>query len=156
MDRIFQVLLSKWRVGLPPSIGPYPRHLQWVTEDRRCRFCGYCSETVPHTLFDCPGLALWRTSGLSPGALVGTEHPDQIIRLAQIDQWLRDVLPFIHPPPDDGFRLKLEDTLKARKRHLDPETESSNEQPPNKRQRGSYLVAYHRNLPRMNILCSVK
>jgi hypothetical protein len=70
----------------------YPRRLNWI-QTPRCRLCGYPSETTVHLLSDCPGTYPTRASlGISFDTLVH-ESPENIIRIARFDAWLRQILP---------------------------------------------------------------
>jgi hypothetical protein len=80
-----------------------------------CRLCSYPSETTVHLLNDCPGTYPTRASlGISFDTLAN-ESPDNIIRIARFDAWLRRILPIQQSMTDHGILAILSETLRKRK-----------------------------------------
>jgi hypothetical protein len=137
VPRALQCLYSRWRVGEVESVGIYPRRLDWISSPM-CRLCGYPSETTVHLLTTCPGTYPTRASlGISFDTLVN-ESPDNIIRIARFDTWLRSVLPIDQLMATQGISAILHDTLRKRKVQNDTLNASCPLQKRTKRQR--YLV----------------
>ena len=118
MPRALQCLYSRWRVGEIETVGIYPRRLGWISSPL-CRLCGYPSETTVHLLTACPGTYPTRASlGISFDTLV-IESPDNIIRIARFDAWLRSVLPLEQLMATQGISAILRETMRKRKVHHD-------------------------------------
>ena len=113
--------------------------------DSNCRFCGHTTETVLHLLTNCiDPSGFFASHGVSRQNLAN-ESIDNILHFAQIDQWLRNVLPIDQQPAAHGFSTNLTQELSRRKQPRDP-GDMANIQPPSKRT--WRLVAYHDDLPR--------
>ena len=129
IPRALQCLYSRWRVGEVESCGVFPRRLNWI-ESPECRYCCYPCETTFHLLNDCPGTAAFRLDhGLSTDVLV-VESPDNIIRVAQFDAFIRHTLGCRHWHSNPSMDSILAATLK--KRSKPPDKTNDNRQPPHK------------------------
>ena len=72
-----------------------------------CQLCGHPEETLAHLLLDCICTAAYRANHGISAATLTDESADNILRLAQFDNWLRRVLPFDIRPPDHGLGTLL-------------------------------------------------
>jgi hypothetical protein len=145
VPRALQTLYSRWRVGEVESCGVYPRRLQWI-EDPRCRFCGYPCETTVHLLSTCPDTAAYRlTHGISFDTLVD-ETPENIIRIAHFDAFIRRVLGCTHYRCNKSLTAILYEHERKRKMVSPDSTKQTQSQnTSHKRQR---LIIPHPGLPR--------
>ena len=106
-----------------------------------CHLCGYPLETTVHLLTDCPGTYPTQASlGISFDTLVN-ESPDNIIRIARFDTWLRGVLPIEQLMATQGIHAILNETLRKRKVRNDALNASCPVRKRTKRQ--SYLLSCH-------------
>jgi hypothetical protein len=114
VPRALQTLYSRWRVGEVESCGVYPRRLQWIA-DPQCRFCGYPCETTVHLLSTCPDTAAYRlTHGISFDTLVD-ETPENIMRIAHFDAFIRRVLGCTHYRCNESLKAILYEHERKRK-----------------------------------------
>jgi hypothetical protein len=87
--------------------------------------------------------------GLSTDVLV-FESPDNIIRLAQFDAFIRHTLGCRHWHSDPSLESILAATLNKQSKPPD-KTNNDNRQPPHKCQKRSTLVIPHPDLPRYSL-----
>jgi hypothetical protein len=144
VPRALQCLYSRWRVGEVESCGVFPRRMTWI-DSPVCRYCCYPCETTFHLLTDCPGTASYRLAhGLSTDVLV-CESPDNIIRVAQFDAFIRHTLGCRQWHSVPSLESILAATLNKRK--TPPNQTNDNHHSPHKRQKRSTLIIPHSDLP---------
>ena len=96
------------RVGEVESVGKYPRRLKMVDDDGRCRLCQRVEETPLHLVSSCEGTESYRlVHDISRRTLV-RETPENILRIVEFDQWLRNRLQYDRKPPELGLPETLQ------------------------------------------------
>ena len=116
ITRNMESLFSRYRVGEVESVGKYPRRLKMVDDDGRCRLCQRAEETPLHLVSCCEGTESYRlVHDISRSTLVH-ETPENILRIVEFDQWLRNRLQYDRKPPEFGLPETLQHFYQERRK----------------------------------------